>query len=138
MKQLKSFSFLLAVIMFLTILVTPLLAGQEAAAGQVDDIGDYFATVPGLAALVLLLTQFFRKNFNLEGIYAQLSSWLVALALSTAGYLLKIGIFIDVQWYWIFIYAAASGLIANGLFEWKHVKSILELLMPRKNRTAVK
>jgi hypothetical protein len=38
------------------------------------------------------------------------------------------GIMTGLEWYYIFIYGLASGLIANGLYDWAWIKAILQLL----------
>ena len=89
------------------------------------DLISYFFTVPSLAALVVVSTQFVKKNFKLEDDWAQYASFVIGLVWSCIGFFFGYGIFVGVEWYYIFIYGMASALIANGLFDWNLIKAIL-------------
>lgn len=118
-------------IFFMLIILTmvPLvIMAQTGAADESIDVVEYIASIPGLAALVLLVTQFLKQFLKTDGWYSAYLSWIVALVLSVIGWSLQLGIFLGATWYIVLIYAAAAGLIANGLFDWKMIKAVLELL----------
>ena len=116
---------LIHVVMILIFLaVIPLtLSAQSSGGGGV--IYEYFISIPALAALVLLLTPVFKKLSFLASVNSQYISWGIAVLLSIAGWMLNVGIFYNVEWMYIFIYGLASGLIANGLYDWQFIKSVL-------------
>ncbi len=99
---------------------------------------DSFKSLPALAALVLVATGWIAQLFiklkwdtRLEGFtkgWKQYLSWGTGLLLSVAGYLLQWGLFYGAQWYHIFIYGFTAALIANGLFKWELLKTILEAI----------
>lgn len=104
-----------------------------------DTFVEYFASLAGLAVLTLSVTQWVKKGlealkFVLQGTVAGLLSWVIAILLCAAGYFFSFGILAGVQWYFIFIYGIAVGLVANGLFALEHVKVFLEAikLSPKK------
>ncbi|HEX2982966.1 MAG TPA: hypothetical protein VHO28_05420 [Ignavibacteriales bacterium] len=92
------------------------------------DILYYFASIPALASAVVILTQAVKKLVTFAGDSAQYVSWGVSLLLGAAGYIFNWGIFESVSWYVGLIYAFAAALIANGLFDWEIVKSVLKAL----------
>lgn len=116
----------IAILILLT--MSPLMLAQTGAANAEPGVLEYFLSVPGLAALALIITEFLKVQLNLSGTINQYLAWVIALVISGAGYLLQLGIFIGVDWYFIFIYGLAAGLIANGLFDWNIVQAILNLL----------
>jgi hypothetical protein len=98
-----------------------------------DTFAEYFASLAGLAALTLTVTQWFKRGLEafkivLQGTAAGMLSWVVALLLCTGGYFFNIGILAGVHWYLIIIYGLAVGLISNGLFSLEHVKVFLEAI----------
>lgn len=95
------------------------------------EIGKYFQDIGTMAAIVLPVTQFVLKFVNTK--YDQVLSWLVSLVLSAVAWYLKLGIFADVVWYWIVIYAAAAGLVANGIFDIPFIKTIISVIPKKKN-----
>ena len=122
--------------MLIILTMVPLvIMAQTGAAEGLENPLEYLATIPGLAALVLLITQFIKKQVPADGWYSVYISWAVSLVLSLVGWVFAIGIFAGALWYVALLYAAAAGLIANGLFDWKMIKAILEffkLLPPGK------
>lgn len=120
----------------------PVLAQTETQAEQssiVEDAGSLlvnsFTTIPGLAALILIITGYIKKKNELTGQAVIFVSFIIALILSTGGYFFNLGIFVGVGWYYIFIYGLASCLIANGLADWNLVKSLLVFFKLRAGTT---
>ncbi|RKE02307.1 hypothetical protein [Marinifilum flexuosum] len=124
-------------IAFVAFVISPMVAMAETVASAAVenstsiDIASYFATVPGLVSLVIIVTQFLKKLLKTEGVKTQILSWIIALALSCVGYFLQLGIFVGAAWYWIIIYAAAAGLIANGIATKHVVEAVLNLIKPK-------
>lgn len=118
--------YLLAVL-FLALFTAPMYP-QSGGAVSETDILYYFASIPALASAVVILTQAVKKLVVFAGDSAQYVSWGVSLLLGAAGYIFNWGIFESVSWYVGLIYAFAAALIANGLFDWEIIKSVLKAL----------
>ncbi len=87
-----------------------------------------FLSIPALAAFVIVATSFVRNLSWLKKINPQYVSWGMSILLALIGWFLQIGIFVQLEWYYIFIYGLASGLIANGLYDWEVIKAVLSIL----------
>jgi hypothetical protein len=118
--------YLLAVL-FVALFSAPMFPQTGEAVSEMD-ILSYFVSIPALASAVVLLTQAVKKLISFAGDSAQYVSWGVALLLGAAGYAFHFGIFAGVTWYAGLAYTFAAALIANGLFDWEIVKSILKAL----------
>ncbi len=127
MNLIRSISRIMFVLAILSMVPLVIMA-QTGAADESIDVVEYIASIPGLAALVLLVTQFLKQFLKTDGWYSAYLSWFIALSLSVIGWVLQLGIFTGVVWWVMLLYAAAAGLIANGLFDWKVIKAILEIL----------
>lgn len=123
--------------LFMVAFTIPMIAMAETVATLENspgiDIASYFTSLSALAGLVLLVTQFAKKLIKTEGVKTQILSWIIALVLSVIGYFIQLGIFAETAWYWIVIYAAAAGLITNGIASKHVVEAILNLLKPKLN-----
>lgn len=127
--------FALAAILTVPVQVFAQEVGEEIA--QIN-FKDSFESLPALAAFVLIATGWVAQliiklqwDVKLEAItkgWKQYLSWIVGVLLALAGYLLQWGLFAGLQWFYIFIYGLTAGLIANGLFKWELLKTILEAL----------
>ena len=95
-------------VLIILALVPLVITAQTGAADESVNVIEYIATIPGLAALVLLVTQFLKQFMKTDGWYSAYLSWFVALGLSVLGWVLKLGIFVDVTWYIMLLYAAAA------------------------------
>ncbi|NMB83100.1 MAG: hypothetical protein GYA14_14910 [Ignavibacteria bacterium] len=142
----KLFQPFIMLIVFITLFAMPIPVFAQDVGEEITQINfkESFETLPALAALVLILTGWvssliikLKWDVKLESLtkgWKQYLSWLLGIALAAAGYFLQWGLFIGVAWYYIFIYGIISGLIANGLFKWELLKTILEALklLPKK------
>lgn len=120
--------------------ITPLQLLAQEIGEEITQINfkESFESLPALAAFVLIATGWIAQLFiklkwdaKLEGItkgWKQYLSWGTGLLLSVAGYLLQWGLFYASPWYYIFIYGFTAALIANGLFKWELLRTILEAL----------
>lgn len=122
----KSLTALFKWFILILALVPLVTMAQSGAADTFENPLEHLATIPGLAALVLLVTQFIKKKVPADGWYSVYISWAVSLVLGLVGWIFGIGIFAGAVWWLMLVYAAAAGLIANGLFDWKVIKTILE------------
>lgn len=117
----------LLTVLFIGLFVTPIFP-QSGGSVNETDILYYFASIPALATAIVILTQAVKKLVAFTGDSAQYVSWGVSLILGAAGYVFHWGIFESVTWYVGLLYAFAAALIANGLFDWEIVKSVLKAL----------
>lgn len=94
-----------------------------------------FASVPGLIAATLVVSEYFTRFTHAEGFKAQLQAWACAIALCFLGSGFDMGIFSDtgtLQWYFEAPVAGILvGLAANGIFNVPGVTSILEMIKVR-------
>lgn len=133
---------LLMVLLFAVIVsaITPLQLLAQEVGEEITQINfkESFESLPALAAFVLIATGWIAQliiklkwDLKLEAIskgWKQYLSWGTGLLLSVAGYLLQWGLFYGVPWYYIFIYGLTAALIANGLFKWELLKTVLEAI----------
>ena len=124
----KLILFLGICLMFFTL---PVLAAVETAADAGIGIEKYFITLAVMAGIVPVMTQFILSYVHTK--FDQVASWVVALLLSTVGWIFQLGIFESMQWYWILIYGMSAGLAANGIFDIPFIQAILGLIQKRKN-----
>jgi hypothetical protein len=127
---LKKVGIRILAVLFFFVFTAPILAQTTGIVQVVDetDVLVYFASIPALASAVLLVTQFIKQFWKLAGSGAQYLSWGVSFALAVVGMQFDFGIFNSIAWWVGLIYALAAGLIANGLFDWSFIRSILKAL----------
>lgn len=118
--MLQQFRFILFVF-----LIFPLIAFAQVPGDDLPniDIGEIFGTLAGLVGGVVLLTGLWKKFISDK------NTFVVSIILSTvvcaAGFLLKLGIFIGVEWYVALIYDIAVILIIKGTVS---IELIIQLL----------
>lgn len=120
------FTFLMFIIL-LSITSLAQTVSQSTAAFS-DDYLTYFTSLAGLAALVLIITDWLKQLFNFALNYAQYVSWAVSIFLSLAAWFFQWGIFAGTEWWYILVYGISAGLLSNGLFDWDILKAILTFL----------
>ncbi len=92
---------------------------------------DFFVSINSLSTGILLLTAYIKKKIKTKDDNTILVSMVVGFLLSFIGYVMKLGIFYNVDWYYIFIYGFIAVLMANGLSTWEIIKKILTYLKLR-------
>ena len=100
---------------------------QDGPTPPVFDPGAYYISLAALVSAVMTVTQFLKQVVVVKGTSAKLLSWGVALALSVIGYVMRLGVFEAVQWYWVLIYALSAGLVGNSIFDLGIVRGILSV-----------
>jgi len=95
-------------------------------------IQNMFASIGGLAAAVVAITEFLKQKINTSGWQTIVVSFISSIFLSIVGYTFALGIFVGVEWHIIIIYSIAATLMANGLSTWPVIKSVLELIKIKK------
>jgi len=116
----------------LFLVVTPLFAqtGSEKLSEVVNPL-DIFGSIAALAGFVLLVTAAIKSKLNTNKTITIVVSGIIGIGTSAIGYFFQYGIFIGVEWFYIFIYGVTSMLVANGLSTWEFIKAILEFFKLR-------
>ena len=98
---------------------------------------DFFNTIAGLAAFILVAEEWIDRVWNLDGIASQVRTWFVGAILGNVGAYFKIGLFVDLllggqAWY---VVGSVVGILCaiggNVIFQTPAVKAILEALKIR-------
>lgn len=103
---------------------------EEPSVVSLQGFEEYFASLAALAGLVVVITGYAIQLFKQPPtkLIKQLISWGVSLLISLVGWLFQWGIFTGAEWYSIFAYGLAAGLVANGIFDVKMVQLALSWL----------
>ena len=133
LKKISFIGFTVIVSLFLFLGFVQLQAQTADQAAAVTDaspdimavVTNTFTTIAALAAMVVLATAFFKRLLNSNDAWTRLISGITALLLSVLGWLLQIGIFAGVAWFYIFIYGLSAALVANGLATYDFIKTVL-------------
>ena len=133
LKKISFIGFTVIVSLFLFLGFVQLQAQTADQAAAVTDaspdimavVTNTFTTIAALAAMVVLATAFFKRLLNSNDAWTRLISGITALLLSVLGWLLQIGIFAGVAWFYIIIYGLSAALVANGLATYDFIKTVL-------------
>lgn len=124
MKKIIAFMLLFAAVFFTVVSVFAQdTLGGGTSGGSVDPFALIFTSVATLAAVVLPITGWVTTHIVKGG--AQVTSWVVALALASLGHYLNLGAFADYNWYWTIGYGIIAALTANGMADTSLIKGIL-------------
>ena len=88
-----------------------------------------FETFFALVAFLPIAIQFLKKLIipKVDGIWAQIFSWVIGIAITLVGWLLHFG-FLDGLSFWIaLLYGAGASLAANGIFDTGIIQAIFGL-----------
>jgi hypothetical protein len=85
------------------------------------------------AVLILLFTQVVKAGWNLNATWKQIVSWIICLALTFLANIFQLGMFANMEWYFVLTYSLGFGLLVNGLYDSKEVvisfvESIINLI----------
>lgn len=86
-----------------------------------------FASLAALVAAIMAITQWLKKHIETEGVLTKLLSWFVAVAVSLLGWLGQLGLFAELEWYWVLLYAATAGLVSNAIIDLELATRVLNL-----------
>ncbi|MCZ7608907.1 MAG: hypothetical protein M5U17_01965 [Ignavibacterium sp.] len=127
MLRLKSFT-----VLMIALFVMPVFAQAvpEKAVEVVNPL-DIFESIAALAGFVLLVTAAIKSKLNTNRTITIVVSGIIGIGTSAIGYFFQHGIFVAVEWWYIFIYGFTAMLIANGLATWEFIKAILEFFKLR-------
>jgi hypothetical protein len=80
----------------------------------------------GIIVLTGLITKYVLKNLSTLG--RNITSWVVALIVGYFGWFLKLGMFVDVQWYGVLVVVLSFALGSNVIYNTEWIRRLLELL----------
>lgn len=117
---------MLMVIFIMALFIMPLFAQTTGTdPGEVMYPSAVFESIAAFAGAVLVLTAFAKKQLKTNDTITVVLSGLISFALAGLGYYFQYGIFVAVEWWYIFIYGLTAMLVANGLSSWEFIKMIL-------------
>lgn len=123
--------FALCGLAFMMLLAFPMLALAQDGSPGTDPTGliSYFESLAALVPLVILIMGFIKKAIRIEGLPAQILTWVISIGLCYGGWLLKWGLFADITTWWlVLIYGFSAGLAANGFFKIEFITTFLTLI----------
>lgn len=115
----KGFKALVSMLIISIVFVVTAFCGEQAIDVVIDGFNPevYFVTLAALVGAVLTVTQFVKNIFQSEAGWTVIISWFIALVLAIAGWALKLGIFVDIQFHFALLYGVITGMIANKIFD---------------------
>lgn len=122
--------FLMFLMAMVAIVVAAFAAGQEPGVPGFNllEFITAFSSIGAVAALVLPITGWIKTLLKLDGKSARWVSWIVAVIVSIVGWIFKLGIFAEMEWFIVVAYGFGTGLIANGIFTAETVQTILTFI----------
>ncbi len=127
-KTISKSSFLMALLFVFTIFIASTFAAQVVDPPGGIDISTVFTSIAALAGAVLFFTAIIKKQVRSNDTITIIISALVSFIISGLGWWLQLGIFVSIEWWYIFIYGLAAMLIANGLSTWNVISGLLVFL----------
>jgi len=103
--------------------------------GVISTITGAFASVPGLAAFVLLITAGLKKITGSNDTWTIILSAFVSGVCSLAGWYFQWGVFSGLGWIYVVWYGLAAMAIANGLSTWSVISALLTSIGLKVNST---
>lgn len=100
------------------------------------DLTPYFATFVAFVGTISIVSEALEHLFHVDGLAAQIRSWVVSVGLAFLASVLEIGMFADaVNTFTIVLYGVGGGLVANGIFAVDQVKLIIQVLLATREKS---
>lgn len=112
----------------LVILFPVMLMAQTVTGSTSFDFNAIFLTVAAFAAVLPLVVEFLKDKLNMQGLVAQIFSWVLGLILAMVGWWLQMGMFIDILWWQALLIGLGGSLVANGVFDTGIITAILQAI----------
>lgn len=91
-----------------------------------------FQLIMPISAFAVIISEYLSKMSKADGIYAQLQSWTVAVAIAMLGNWANIGYFESLSWGESAIAGVLAGFVSNGVFDISVVQAFLVSIGARK------
>lgn len=99
------------------------------------DLTPYFATFAAFVGTISVVSEALEHVFHLDGLAAQVRSWVVSIGLSFLASFLDLGLFADpLNTQTVILYGIGGGLVANGLFSVEAVKTAIQVILATRKR----
>jgi hypothetical protein len=99
------------------------------------DLTPYFATFAAFVGTISLVSEGIEHLFHLDGLAAQIRSWVLAFIVALVAHFLGLGIFGELSdILTVALYGLGGGLVANGIFSIDIVRAILKTVLATKNK----
>jgi hypothetical protein len=93
------------------------------------DLAPYFGSLAAVAGVVMMLSGWLKTHvIKVDGIKAQLLTWLISIGIAFFGQWQDAGIFADNDILMTVLNGIGVGLVANGLYSIEVVQKVLELV----------
>jgi len=93
------------------------------------DLAPYFGSLAAVAGVVMMLSGWLKTHvIKVDGIKAQLLTWLISIGIAFFGQWQDAGIFADSDILMTVLNGIGVGLVANGLYSIEVVQKVLELV----------
>lgn len=100
------------------------------------DLTPYFATFAAFVGTISVVSEALEHLFHLDGIAAQVRSWVVSIGLAFLASFLDLGLFADpANTVTIVLYGLGGGFVANGLFSVEAVKTAIQVVLATRSKS---
>ncbi len=123
----KAVKILFTVLLFIVVLPVAAIAQTGTAPPEPINLDIVFVTLAGLTTAVILLTSLVKKKYSTKDGVTIWVSVIIGFIISALGWLFQLGMFAELEWYYIFIYGLASSLMANGFASWPVISAVLKV-----------
>ena len=108
-------------------------------------LGTYFATISGVAALNVAITEFLNSTFNIQtGWVKQVISWICPVLLSVLGLVFGWGLFASygtissvLAWVYTVLTGLGVGLVSNGIYDIQWVQNVITFVKDLFTKTKI-
>lgn len=107
-------------------------------------VATYFATIGGVAALNVIVTEFLNKAVGAKGWVKQVVSWVCPLVIAIVGLVFGWGIFAGygtigsvAAWFYTILTGFGIGLVSNGLYDIKYVQKVITFIKELFTKTEI-
>lgn len=100
---------------------------------EVPDYAQGFETFTALVAITPIVTEFIKRFIpNMNGIWTQVTSWIIAIVVSMFGWYFNLGFLADINWWQALLYGIGAGLASNGIASTGLVEWLVNLIIKKK------
>lgn len=107
-------------------------------------VATYFATIGGVAALNVIVTEFINNAIGAKGWVKQVISWACPMLIAILGLVFGWGIFAGygtigsfTAWIYTILTGLGTGLVSNGIYDIKYVQNAIEFIKELFTKTQI-